>query len=187
MIVQVWFNYTPYDVRRGRDIINCGTPQRNVMMLSSTTSDVESTSKSRYMYAQVLGAYHANVMYVGPGMLDYKPRRLDFLWVRWYEVKCAGTDSWRNSQIPMVAFPPLASESAFGFIDPADVLRACHIIPAFARGQVHDDGIGLSRCAGDKNDYNAYYVGWYVVRIPLRMRVAYLRYGATAFPIATRS
>jgi len=26
-----------------------------------------------FRYAQVLGIYHANVIYVGPGMLDYEP------------------------------------------------------------------------------------------------------------------
>ena len=148
---------------RGQDIINCGTPHYNVMLLSSLTSDSESSSKCRYLYARVLGAYHANVTYTGPGMLDYKPRRIDFLWVRWYQVQRAGTISWKNSELPMVSFPPLASDTAFGFIDPSDVLRACHIIPAFASGQTHEDGVGVSSHARDRDDYHAYYVGWYAV------------------------
>ncbi|PIL33156.1 hypothetical protein GSI_04606 [Ganoderma sinense ZZ0214-1] len=156
---KVCFNYTTHDVRRGQDIINCGTPNHNIMLLSSTTSEDEVNSGGRYLYARVLGAYHVNVVYMGPGMLDYKPRHIDFLWVRWYHVQRAGTTSWKNSELPMVAFPPLASESAFGFVDPSDVLRACHIIPSFARGQVHRDGIGLSSRARDKDDYKAYYVG----------------------------
>ncbi|PIL33172.1 hypothetical protein GSI_04622 [Ganoderma sinense ZZ0214-1] len=156
---QVWFNYTMYDVHRGRDIINCGTPHRNIMLLSSTTTDSDSDSKSRFLYARVLGAYHANVLYMGPGMLDYKPRRIDFLWVRWYEVQRGGTTSWRDSELPMVSFPALASDSAFGFIDPSDVLRACHVIPAFARGTAHEDGVGVSLRARDGDDYNTYYVG----------------------------
>lgn len=143
------------------------------MLLSSATSDDEATSKSRYIYARVLGAYHANVRYTGLGMLDYKPRRIDFLWVRWYEIKRGGTDSWRDSELPMVSLPPLASHSAFGFIDPSDVLRACHIIPSFARGLVHDDGIGLSRRARDEEDYKAYYVGWCVLHTYLHMSATY--------------
>ena len=152
-------------MHRGRDIINSGTPHRNVMLLSAT-SDSESSRQSRFLYARVLGAYHANVKYTGPGMLDYKPRRLDFLWVRWYQDRRAGTTSWKNSELPMVAFSPLTSDSAFGFVDPSDVLRACHIIPSFAQGQKHQDGVGLSHCAGDEDDYNAYYVGWYVIWLP---------------------
>ena len=182
----MWFNYTTYDVRRGRDIVNCGTPHHNIMLLSSTTSDDESASKSRYLYARVLGAYHANVTYLGPGMLDYKSRRIDFLWVRWYEIRRAGTTSWRNSELPMVAFPPLASESAFGFIDPSDVLRACHIIPSFFQGQIHQDGVGLSRCARDKDDYRAYYVGWYVILL-VHIQAAYVYYCIIAFLTVTRS
>ena len=104
------------------------------------------------------------MVYTGPDMLDYKPRRVDFLWVRWYKVQRGGTDSWRDSELPMLAFPPIALEDAFGFVDPSDVLRACHIIPAFARGERHKDGVGLSLRAKDQDDYNAYYVGWYVIR-----------------------
>ena len=172
-------------MRRGRDTVNCGTPHHNVMLLSSATSDDESSSNSRYLYARVLGAYHANVIYTGRGMLDYKPRRIDFLWVRWYQVRRAGTDSWTNSELPMVTFPPLQSDSAFGFVDPSNVLRACHIIPAFALRQVHEDGIGLSSRARDRDDYNAYYVGWYVTR-PYAI-VTYVEYLTIAFLIATRS
>ena len=34
---------------------------------------------------------------------------------------------------------------AFGFVDPADVLRSCHLIPAFADGRQHLDGATVSR------------------------------------------
>jgi hypothetical protein len=53
-------------------------------------------------------------------------------------------------------------EDAFGFVDPKDVLRTCHIIPNFAKGKRHDDGVGVSRCAKDAGDYYRYYIGRYV-------------------------
>jgi hypothetical protein len=37
----------------------------------------------------------------------------------------------------------MANENAFGFIDPADVVRSGHIIPAFAIGKRYADGDGL--------------------------------------------
>jgi hypothetical protein len=55
----------------------------------------------------------------------------------------------------------MAHEDAFGFLDPADVLRGCHIIPAFAAKKRYADGKGLSRCAGDSGDWNSYYVNRY--------------------------
>ena len=50
----------------------------------------------------------------------------------------------------------MADEDAFGFVDPGDVLRGCHIIPAFQSGKVHSDGVALSRTAGDSQDWCCY-------------------------------
>jgi hypothetical protein len=51
---------------------------------------------------------------------------------------------------------------SFGFVDPGDVLRGCHILPAFAKGKQQANGVGVSRCAKDGKDYKLYYVGQYV-------------------------
>lgn len=154
------FNFTTYDVRRSADIIKPETTRRNIMLVSDdhVVSDGEGDPQ-HFLYARVLGAYHAQVIYTGPGMLDYKPRRLDFLWVRWYEVMDTTQTGWKNSKLDKVRFPPIDSENAFGFVDPHDVLRSCHIIPAFKEGMCYSDGVGLSKCAKDADDYNEYYVG----------------------------
>jgi len=76
-------------------------------------------------------------------MIDYNPRRFDFLWVRWYDLEntlpqCKraasklGVCSYRLDQL---VFPPLDEEDSIGFLDPEDVLCASHIIPAFAACQ----------------------------------------------------
>jgi hypothetical protein len=49
-------------------------------------------------------------------------------------------------------------DDTFGFLDPSDVLRSCHIIPAFAKGKLHADGKGLSALAHDSPDWTMYYV-----------------------------
>jgi hypothetical protein len=46
------------------------------------------------------------------------------------------------------------SKDAFGFVDPKDV-----IMPNFAKGKQHVDGVSISCCAKDANDYHQYYVG----------------------------
>lgn len=149
------FNYTTYDVQRGQDNIHPGHSRSNVMVLANVDSDATS---HHFWYAQVLGIYHANVIYTGSGMLDYCPRRMDFLWVRWYETMPATDDGWDTCELDCLRFPPLNREDSFGFLDPVDVLRECHIIPAFAKGPRHADGMGLSRCAKDGQDWKAYYV-----------------------------
>ena len=69
-----------YDVQCGTDIINAGTSHCNAMLLADNT-DGSSTSH-HFLYAHILGAYHTNVIYTGPGMRDNKPRRFDSLWVQ---------------------------------------------------------------------------------------------------------
>ncbi|KAG1721499.1 uncharacterized protein EDB91DRAFT_1088421 [Suillus paluster] len=59
---------------------------------------------------------------------------------------------------------PLANRHAFGFVDPAVVLRACHIILAFLQGQCNPSECGISTVAGDEHDWHEYYVNSFVDR-----------------------
>jgi len=163
------FYFTTYDVRRGADIINPGTCRCNIMLLAddTDTSDI-SANFHPFLYARVLGVYHANVVYTGPGMQDFEARRLDFLWVRWYELEDPASSGWSKSRLDSLRFRPMKEDDAFGFVDPADVLRGCHIMPNFVKGRGdvkgrrHVNGVGISRCAKDGKDYFSYYIGRYV-------------------------
>jgi hypothetical protein len=126
------------------------------MVLSSDTDD--SASGHPFRYARVLGVYHANVVYTGPGMINYEPLRLEFIWVRWYRTVDTIRTGWDSRKLDLLRFISMAEDAAFGFLDPSDVLRACHVIPAFARGKLHADGKGLSSLARDSSDWNMYYV-----------------------------
>ena len=145
--------YTTYDVRRDEDVIHPGTAHCNVMVLNPTVSP----SEHPFWYARVLGIFHANVIYTGEDVGDFQPRRLEFLWVRWYQVDDSST-SWTSGTLDRVNFPPMMNEDAFGFIDPTDVIRSSHIVPAFSQGKVHLDGIGMSHSAKDSNDWKRYYI-----------------------------
>ena len=149
------FHFTTYDVRRGIDIVNPGTSRSNVMFLADNTEG----SDHHFLYARVLAAYHANVIYTGPGMLDFEARRLDFLWVRWYELVDPASSGWKTSKLDSLRFLPIKEPNALGFVDPKDVLRGCHILPRFAKGKRHLNGVGNSRCTNNGKDYHFYYVG----------------------------
>jgi hypothetical protein len=157
------FHFTTYDVRRGTDIVNAGTSRHNVMLLAEDeceSADRSTGSNSHpFLYARVIGAYHANVLYTGPGMRNYEARRFDFLWVRWYELVNPASSGWSSSKLDTVRFPPMHRANSFGFVDPKDILRGCHIIPAFAKGKRHTNEVGISRCAKDSHDYMLYYIG----------------------------
>ena len=130
----IQFHFTMYDVQHQNDIINPGTSCCNVMLLAD---DAEGSpiSSNHFLYARVLGGYHANVIYTGPGMHDFESCRFDFLWVRWFEVVNSGSSGWSNSKLDSIRFPPMNENRSFGFVDPKDVLRGCHILPAFAKGK----------------------------------------------------
>ena len=162
-------NYTTYDVRRSQDVINPNTSHRDIMLLASTNSefDEEAHPDHQFLYARVLGIYHVNVIYVGPGMLDYRPRRLDFLWVRRFMYVGDRSVTWEDHALDRVHFSPMADKDSFGFVDPSDVLRGSHILPAFDGGKVHSDGVGLSRCSSDSQDWLGYAVNRSVVAVKM--------------------
>lgn len=153
------FNYTTYDMRRDQDTINPRTPHCNLMLLA-VSEDSTKPSGHPFVYGRVLGIYHVNVLYKGRNMVDYNPRRFDFLWVRWYDLEPSVPQRGKQleNHLDRLAFPPMKSEHAFGFVDPTDVLRGSHIIPAFARGPRHPDEKGVSKCASDSRDWKGYYV-----------------------------
>lgn len=161
----IQFNYTTYDVRRAQDVVNPGTSHCNIMLLAGgmavqpspgEPSDAMSGPQPHpYIYARVLRVYHANVVYTGPGMVDYSPTRMDFLWVRWFKRQILENPD----HLDQLAFPPVTEEGAFGFVDPANVVRGCHIIPKFSLGMRYPSGVGFSRLADDSSDWLSYYIG----------------------------
>lgn len=154
------FNFTTYDVRRRTDVVKPGGSRCNIMLLADCITNNSGPSDLHpFLYASVLGAYHANVIYTGPGMQDYKARLFNFLWVRWYEVVDTGILERDNSTLDSVRFPPMHEDNSFGFVDPDDVLRGCHILPAFAKGKREEIRVNVSRCVKDTKDYLLYYVG----------------------------
>ena len=147
-------NYMTYDLRRKTDTINPHTDHRNVMLLAQ--NDDEPISHL-FCYARVLGIYHANVIFTGPESRDYQLRRLEFLWVQWFELLKAPA-GWGKYSLDKGRFIPIQRADVFGFVDPADVLRCCHLIPAFADGQQHFDRITVSHDSRDADHWKYYYI-----------------------------
>jgi hypothetical protein len=151
-------NYTRYDVRRAEDVIHTGTTGHcNVMVLNPDWEALDTSDDHPFWYARVLGIYHANVMYIGKDWTDYSPHRIEFLWVWWYELR-NGNNNWSTRHLDRVSFPPMVDENSFGFIDPDDVLRSCHIIPVLGDGMARQDGVGLSYCAQDHSVWKSYVI-----------------------------
>ncbi len=59
---------------------------------------------------------------------------MEFLWVQWYQVDSRYKSSFFARRLHRVELLPESDPASFGFIDPDDVIRGAHLIPAFAHG-----------------------------------------------------
>jgi len=123
-------NYMTYDVRRDGDIINPRT-YPDIMVQSPETG----LHAQPYWYACVIGIFHTYVSstHLGVGRETSRPSRMDFLWVRWFGTEpgtyCHG---FHNAHLPKIGFVKSSDHYAFTFLDPAQVIRGVHLIPAFS-------------------------------------------------------
>ncbi|KAJ8092892.1 hypothetical protein PM082_023525 [Marasmius tenuissimus] len=118
-------HYTSYDCCRKKESI--GSQRRpHIMMLTGDPNDPHP-----YLYARVIGIYHANVLYVGGGPVHGKTRRMDFLHVQWMQFDKGHEWGWKAKRLPRVHFLDGEDPDAFGFVDPSQVIRASHMIPSY--------------------------------------------------------
>lgn len=150
-------NYTTYDVRRAQDVISRAANRNNVMVLKDRTG--EDRWSHPYAYAHVLGIFHVNVLPIDGGdIMDTRPQRMEFLWVRWFRLEDEESDSWQTRRLDAVSFPSVNDPDAFSFLDPADVVRSCYVVPVFHEGQRHTSGKGLSHVCRDGADWKRYHI-----------------------------
>lgn len=148
--------FMTYDARRDEDIIHLETDQCNVMILNPEYS-YSTSSGHPFRYGKVLGILHADVGYVGSlGRSEgrYTYTHMEFLWVRWYEVRPASGPYELDKTVLLPIDEPGCP--SLTFVDPLDVLRACHIVPRFESERRFHDGIGKSYLAQDGSDWNEY-------------------------------
>ena len=124
-------------------------------------SDTPTSTAHPFCYARVLGIFHANVIYNGPVLMDHQPRHLEFLWACWFEVVKSHQEQ-NAYKLDVLCFVPMHEDNTFGFINPADVLRSCHLIPDFSKGKLHPDCQATSRASRNANDSKQYYVNRFV-------------------------
>ncbi|KAF6741225.1 hypothetical protein DFP72DRAFT_946054 [Ephemerocybe angulata] len=166
-------NYTTYDVRRSEDIIHVDTAHSNVMLLNAAYNEHSSSmdDKHPYLYAKVLGVFHINASLAGllpDGTRQWTPARIEFLWVRWYEIISAPAPY----MLDRLRLRPLNSPDALQFIDPADVLRGVHVVPRFSAGQVNIPEFKSRWVNNDTRPWNEYYLNRFADR-DLFMRFQY--------------
>ena len=116
-----------------------------------------------YRYGRLIDIFTVPIHYRGPKQITGGSRRqeVQVLWVRWFELDPTHQDGFSQLRIPRLQFVEQDGMAEWhGFISPSDVLRATHIIPAFAW-----DLADPQPCPEDshairflKDEWNYYYV-----------------------------
>lgn len=117
-----------------------------------------------YGYAKILAIGHVMVRYTGPGQAttgefaDGKFHRMDVLRVRWYRRDASQGVGWDSRRLPKLSLDDPAENDGCGFLAPKDVIRGCHIMPAFRYGK-RRTGEREDADDGEEEEYEAYLVG----------------------------
>ena len=61
---------------------------------------------------------------------------MEFQFVRWFGRDKTPIPGWKKKRLHCLAFVPGNDRQAFWFINPSQVIRAVHLIPAFKWGKV---------------------------------------------------
>ncbi|KAF7976211.1 hypothetical protein HWV62_7218 [Athelia sp. TMB] len=147
-------NYTTYDLQRDQDSMNPRT-HCDVMVMSPETDD----GAHPYWYARVLGVFHVKILHTGPASECATEQHMEVLWVRWFGVVPGHRHGFKVGQLPKIGFVPETEPAPFGFLDPALVVRGCHLIPAFDDLRTSDllsATPSAGRPPGDTDDWKAH-------------------------------
>ncbi|KAJ7023894.1 hypothetical protein C8F04DRAFT_969636 [Mycena alexandri] len=124
-------NYTTYDAQRDQDTLNTSSHPD----FMAFAHEEEDDNPHPYWYGRIIGIFHADVRHVGArSKTGGRPQRMEFLWVRWFGRDIDHVAGWATKRLHRVGFVE-PDQGAFGFLDPAQVLRGSHLIPAFHHGR----------------------------------------------------
>ncbi|TFK25959.1 hypothetical protein FA15DRAFT_638473 [Coprinopsis marcescibilis] len=161
--------YKTYDMRIDEDIIHIDTDNCNIMVHNPDFLNHPAQGHHPYIYAKVLKILRVDMDIYAlfghlpskHGMDKPKPLSIPILWVRWYSYTASGQEYC----LPSLEFKPLTSRNSTGFVNPNDVVRACHIIPKFSQGQRYNQTTGgSSALVNDVEEWLSYSVNRFADR-----------------------
>ncbi|KAJ3515164.1 hypothetical protein NMY22_g14524 [Coprinellus aureogranulatus] len=129
------FHFTTYDNRRDFDVVT-PTSRPDVIVASQEAN----RRRVPFWHARVMGVYHVKVSttHSKVPLRDRGIERMPFLFVRWMGAEPGYRFGFGNATLPKVGFVEHSDDFdnfAFGFLDPSQVIRGCHLIPDFESGR----------------------------------------------------
>ncbi|KAE9405615.1 hypothetical protein BT96DRAFT_876633 [Gymnopus androsaceus JB14] len=95
--------------------------------------------------------------------------RVNCLWVRWFQFNEGYPLGFVAKRLPRVFFMDPKDPAAFDFLDPLDIIRAAHIIPAFHYSDVEEEDpelvlppSSIARRELEEDDWSCYYINMIV-------------------------
>ncbi|KAG6835741.1 hypothetical protein H0H93_015071 [Arthromyces matolae] len=88
------------------------------------------------------------------------PVSKEVLWIRWFKYDPTFRSGFEKKRLHRIHFVPSEDSEAFGFLDPDEVIRAAHLIPAF-RFEPTDQwlhGESVARAEDENDDWHYFYV-----------------------------
>lgn len=86
-----------------------------------------------FAYARIIGIFHVDVLHNVPGA-KATPTSIEVLWVRWFRRDPTYHAGFKKKRLHRLEFLPEDDPHAFGFLNPDEVIRGSHLIPAFHHG-----------------------------------------------------
>jgi hypothetical protein len=123
--------------------------------------DQDTANSHPYWYGRIIGLFHCQVCHIGPQSKSTEIQRIDFLWVRWFGRDMEFRAGWKKRRLHRLGFLCEDDHDPIGFLDPNEIIRGVHLIPAFAHGK--DTKHTRPSCLHqDDNDWLLYYVNMYL-------------------------
>jgi hypothetical protein len=110
-----------------------------------------------FTYARVPGVFHVDVVHNVPDA-STSAVSIPFLWVWYFRLDRSFKGGFKRKRLHRVEFLPDFDPAAFGFVNPDEVIRGSHLIPAFAHGITEQFPPSLCRRKDELDDWKYHYV-----------------------------
>ncbi|KAJ7883868.1 hypothetical protein B0H14DRAFT_3857221 [Mycena olivaceomarginata] len=97
----------------------------------------EDDTSHPFSYFRILGVFHVDVVHNIPDATKF-PTSIEVLWVRRLRRDTTYRAGFKAKRLHRLQFVPGDDPTAFGFLNPDEVIRGVHLIPAFAHGRTHE-------------------------------------------------
>ncbi|KDR69784.1 hypothetical protein GALMADRAFT_282494 [Galerina marginata CBS 339.88] len=116
------------------------------IMVLSREDDPENAHP--FWYTRIVGIFHAMVTQKVANSRWSKPKKLEFLFVRWFGLDTVEPGGWRAKRLHQIGFLDSDDPSAFGFLLVGLVISLAHPLLDHRRTKMRTGFVTMSACGG---------------------------------------